>query len=1144
MADARRRAQGATGATGAGATGAGTAGGIPPLPVLVGGPAAGAGAGPGSDSMPMQTFAFSAAPATTSGTHNASLYEYGNDGSGNGRSPYPYADGDGGGGNGDAYPYSYPSSAGVGIAVAVPPTITRRPTLFRKGATSVPSSAFNASASDGGLSRNNSTIGVSNDGLIPRRSNTLTRRGTLGRSGTLNRNATGMGAGAMSNMLAKPLDDSRPTPWVVFSWLTTCCFPSAILSSCGIKNRSSQQAWREKVALCWVSAVLCAMVIFFLIFFNNILCPANLLANTVDINVYGGVVVFGRMYNSLLATPPYNTLFEQTDALFSGIDASGSFEQAPISSCQLPIVSRFKFAGVKSSCAPDCINLDELITRHNFKPFETVKGNTGQNVSVQPDPAYEWGEVKRRSLIVIRQKVLNLAPYFDAFPDPVPGDIIDPLLRKAQAINDGTRILWQHPDVPAEAINCLTEKYYAGVLSQLPMSCIMSRLFTIVVSVVVISILLTRFFMALFFDWFIANRMIRDPSPADLAMNNHQGSPLSSVPRKGAVALRQDPNVPRPVPNPTDMYTVLFVTCYSEGEDALRTTIDSLASTDYDDSKKILIVVADGLVKGSGNDDTTPNLLIKMMDHDTTFGETPEAFSYVAIATGPKQHNMARVYSGSYEYKGRHVPMVLVVKCGTPVEADQPKPGNRGKRDSQLILMNFFSRVVLNDRMTPLDYDIFRKIHHLTGVTPDQFEIVLMVDADTRVAPDSLRFMINAMQNDSRIIGLCGETRIANKRSSWVTAIQVFEYFISHHLGKSFESVFGGVTCLPGCFCMYRIKTQKDGAVLPILANPDIIEQYSTNEVYTLHQKNLLLLGEDRFLSTLMLRTFPKRHMVFVPAAFCKTTVPDDFSTLVSQRRRWINSTIHNLMELVFVNNLCGIFCFSMQFIVFMDLIGTAVLPAALCAAYYLIYAAAAKTVYDNVTAYLNLSMLLVAIFLPMLLVIFTARRVHYILWMFVYLLALPVWQIILPLYAFWHFDDFSWGETRKVTGEGKSGGHHDDEVGLFDGSKIPFKRWDEYEREWRREVLSRQSSDYLPGKMDAHKTHGMDTSFSDNRSSAESAMTATAGYRPSFGYTTNYGDSHAYPHGHAMSTISDFSENMAPQSVGRGQDPYASRRG
>jgi len=77
---------------------------------------------------------------------------------------------------------------------------------------------------------------------------------------------------------------------------------------------------------------------------------------------------------------------------------------------------------------------------------------------------------------------------------------------------------------------------------------------------------------------------------------------------------------------------------------------------------------------------------------------------------------------------GRRTPTVVIVKCGTEHEAaTDKKPGNRGKRDSQLILMNFFSHVTYNDRMTPLDFDLFRKIHALMGVTPDFFEVCLMV---------------------------------------------------------------------------------------------------------------------------------------------------------------------------------------------------------------------------------------------------------------------------------------------------------------------------------------------------------------------------------------------------------------------------------
>lgn len=77
--------------------------------------------------------------------------------------------------------------------------------------------------------------------------------------------------------------------------------------------------------------------------------------------------------------------------------------------------------------------------------------------------------------------------------------------------------------------------------------------------------------------------------------------------------------------------------------------------------------------------------------------------------------------------KGHRTPTMVVVKCGTPDEAKEKKPGNRGKRDSQMILMNFFSRITYNDRMTPLDYDLFRKFQSLMGVTPDFFEVCLMV---------------------------------------------------------------------------------------------------------------------------------------------------------------------------------------------------------------------------------------------------------------------------------------------------------------------------------------------------------------------------------------------------------------------------------
>jgi len=357
-------------------------------------------------------------------------------------------------------------------------------------------------------------------------------------------------------------------------------------------------------------------------------------------------------------------------------------------------------------------------------------------------------------------------------------------------------------------------------------------------------------------------------------------------------------------------------------------------------------------------------------------------------------------------------------------------------------------------------------------VSPDRYELVLCVDADTKVFPDSLTRMASCMVQDEEIMGLCGETKIANKGETWVTMIQVFEYYISHHMTKAFESMFGGVTCLPGCFSMYRIKAPRGGSGywVPILANPDIVEHYSENVVDTLHKKNLLLLGEDRYLTTLMLKTFPKRKNIFLPSAVCKTIVPETFRVLISQRRRWINSTVHNLAELVLVRDLCGTFCFSMQFVVGMELAGTLVLPAAISFTIYLIIS---SVIPGHTNTTIPLVLLAIILGLPGLLIVITTRKIAYVGWMIVYLFSLPIWNGILPAYAFWHFDDFSWGQTRQVSGD--KGGNHGDKEGEFDSTNIVMKRWAEFERErrWRSGAQSRDST-YFDPKANTPKRYSM----------------------------------------------------------------------
>ncbi|KAI7860221.1 chitin synthase-domain-containing protein [Circinella umbellata] len=567
--------------------------------------------------------------------------------------------------------------------------------------------------------------------------------------------------------------------------------------------------------------------------------------------------------------------------------------------------------------------------------------------------------------------------------------------------------------------------------------------------------------------------MYMSPSPSSRLFSSTPGdmtprrSSISSSDMSSSAATTFScpfPLSPHVVPQPSADYmpfkyplahTVCLVTCYSEGEEGIRTTLDSIATSDYPNSHKLILVICDGIITGSGNNQSTPEACLSMMRDFIVPPHQVQPAHYIAIADGSKQNNMAKVYAGYYKYKDetvdpahqQRVPMVTIVKCGTPEETSEPKPGNRGKRDSQIILMQFMQKVIFDERLTQMEYEFFNHVWRVTGVPADSYEICLMVDADTKLYPDALSRMVSCCVKDPEISGLCGETKIANKTDSWVSMIQVFEYYISHHMNKAFEAIFGGVTCLPGCFCMYRIKAPKGptGYWVPVLANPDVVQHYSENVVDTLHKKNLLLLGEDRYLSTLMLKIFPNRKMMFVPQAVCKTVVPDSFKVLLSQRRRWINSTIHNLMELLFVHDLCGTFCFSMQFVVFMELVGTLALPAAIAFTLYLIILAIIGQ-----PAIIPLVLLALILGLPAVLIVMTSRKVVYVGWMLIYLISLPIWNFVLPMYAYWHFDDFSWGDTRKVEGSEKDRGHGVDPTGQFDSSRIVMKKWSEYEKERR----------------------------------------------------------------------------------------------
>ena len=126
-------------------------------------------------------------------------------------------------------------------------------------------------------------------------------------------------------------------------------------------------------------------------------------------------------------------------------------------------------------------------------------------------------------------------------------------------------------------------------------------------------------------------------------------------------------------PEDHDKFAICQVPCYTEGEASLTHAINSLATMTYDDKHKLIFLICDGMIIGSGNDRPTPRIVLDILGVDPNFD--PEPLAYQALGDGNMQLNYAKIYSGLYEIDGHTVPFIVIVKVGKPSE--RLKPGNR-----------------------------------------------------------------------------------------------------------------------------------------------------------------------------------------------------------------------------------------------------------------------------------------------------------------------------------------------------------------------------------------------------------------------------------------------------------------------------------
>lgn len=575
--------------------------------------------------------------------------------------------------------------------------------------------------------------------------------------------------------------------WTIFVWTVTFWIPSFVLRYIGrMKRPDVRMAWREKLTLVALIFLLNGFVVFYIIEFGNLLCPNFDKAwnpdevaqhqgdNDFYVSFRGGVYdiskfweinhsdITGEVADKTTMQPAAG---QNVDELFPPplTAACDYFVKDPTVKLEANNTPTGSYAFVHTSGSQTQFTSSKLHDPNWYAG--TLLGKMAEyyigdlvydqgNVSAQGTQAgHEW--------VIINGRIYDLTDYFHTV------SVMTNLPQYQWLPNEVTQLVqsnagqdisssWGKDANFTASLNCFNNLFYVGIPDfRESARCQVNNYILLAFTIIICAVILIKFLSALQFG-----------------------------------SKRR--------PAPQDKFVICQVPAYTEGEDAIRKGLDSLTALQYDNKRKLICVICDGMIVGGGNDRPTPKIVLDILGVDPKID--PPALPFKSVGASSEQLNYGKVYSGLYEYEGNVVPYIVIVKVGKESEQTKSKPGNRGKRDSQILLMRFLNRVHHRSPMSPLELEIFHQINNIIGVDPELYEYLFMVDADTSVREDSLNRLVAACANDSKIAGICGETSLQNEERSWWTMIQVYEYYISHHLAKAFESLFGSVTCLPGWY--------------------------------------------------------------------------------------------------------------------------------------------------------------------------------------------------------------------------------------------------------------------------------------------------------------------------------------------------------
>jgi len=180
--------------------------------------------------------------------------------------------------------------------------------------------------------------------------------------------------------------------------------------------------------------------------------------------------------------------------------------------------------------------------------------------------------------------------------------------------------------------------------------------------------------------------------------------------------------------------------------------------------------------------------------------------------------------------------------------------------------------------LTVVDFEQNKGKRHgmAIGALLARAEFLIYVDSDSFLMPGAIRKVLQGLA-DPTVAAVAGHTDVENVAVNALTRMQDVRYFVSYRVMKAAESVFGAVSCCPGCFSAYR-----KSCVLNVLDR-------------WLHQRFLgryCTYGDDRSLTNYLLRDY---RILYDDEALATTIVPERWTHYIRQQARWKRSWIREL---------------------------------------------------------------------------------------------------------------------------------------------------------------------------------------------------------------------------------------------------------